>query len=104
MTADYPRPAGAESGQAVVSRATRDLGDVFLVQRALPSAQHQMVARFALFGQIGPPAPTQGEGLDCLFPANCCDKPPRAARISMLAKINTLPGTQCELALAYWNR
>lgn len=39
-----------------------------------------------------------------LLAANRRDKTSGATGISMLTKINTLPGTQCELALAYRNR
>ncbi len=47
----------------VVPRAS-DLGDGFIVQRALPSAKRRMVGPFVFFDQMGPTVMTAGKGLD----------------------------------------
>jgi redox-sensitive bicupin YhaK (pirin superfamily) len=43
---------------------TRDLGDGFVVRRALPSARRRMVGPFIFFDQMGPLAYRDGQGLD----------------------------------------
>src|ERR1041384_6844395 len=43
---------------------TRDLGDGFVVRRALPSARRRMVGPFVFFDQMGPVAFRDGQGLD----------------------------------------
>jgi redox-sensitive bicupin YhaK (pirin superfamily) len=48
----------------VVVPRTSDLGDGFIVQRALPSAQRRMVGPFVFFDQMGPTVMTSGRGLD----------------------------------------
>lgn len=47
----------------VVPRST-DLGDGFVVKRALPSAQKRMVGPFVFFDQMGPTVLRAGTGLD----------------------------------------
>jgi hypothetical protein len=48
----------------VVVPRSSDLGDGFIVQRALPSAQRRMVGPFVFFDQMGPTVMTSGRGLD----------------------------------------
>jgi redox-sensitive bicupin YhaK (pirin superfamily) len=48
----------------VVVPRSSDLGDGFVVQRALPSAQRRMVGPFVFFDQMGPTIMTSGHGLD----------------------------------------
>ena len=43
---------------------TRDLGDGFVVRRALPSSRRRMVGPFIFFDQMGPAIFRSGEGLD----------------------------------------
>jgi redox-sensitive bicupin YhaK (pirin superfamily) len=50
--------------KTVITPRTRDLGDGFLVRRALPSQQHGMVGPFIFFDQMGPVALPPGNGLD----------------------------------------
>lgn len=49
---------------AVVVPPTRDLGDGFMVRRALPSAQRRMVGPFVFVDQMGPTRLAAGQGLD----------------------------------------
>lgn len=48
----------------VVIPRSSDLGDGFMVKRALPSAQRRMVGPFVFFDQMGPALLEEGEGLD----------------------------------------
>lgn len=64
MTLDDSQPQSAESIQAVIIPRSSDLGDGFMVQRALPSAQQRMVGPFVFFDQMGPSLLTEGKGLD----------------------------------------
>jgi redox-sensitive bicupin YhaK (pirin superfamily) len=50
--------------ETLVVPRTRDLGDGFLVRRALPSAGRQMVGPFIFFDQMGPAVFSSGRGLD----------------------------------------
>jgi hypothetical protein len=50
--------------EVVVVPRSSDLGDGFIVQRALPSAQRRMVGPFVFFDQMGPTVMTSGRGLD----------------------------------------
>lgn len=72
MPADIPTDPGAAMSAAapspdietiVVPRST-DLGDGFVVKRALPSAQRRMVGPFVFFDQMGPAVLRAGNGLD----------------------------------------
>jgi redox-sensitive bicupin YhaK (pirin superfamily) len=47
-----------------IAPATRDLGDGFLVRRALPSAECRAIGPFVFFDQFGPTNFTAGAGLD----------------------------------------
>src|SRR5690606_7796358 len=57
------QPSGDEVEVVVVPR-TSDLGDGFMVQRALPSAQRRMVGPFVFLDQMGPAVLGAGHGLD----------------------------------------
>lgn len=48
----------------VVIPRSSDLGDGFMVKRALPSGQRRMVGPFVFFDQMGPALLEEGEGLD----------------------------------------
>lgn len=48
----------------VVIPRSSDLGDGFMVKRALPSAQRRMVGPFVFFDQMGPALLEEGKGLD----------------------------------------
>lgn len=50
--------------ETVVIPRSSDLGDGFMVKRALPSAQRRMVGPFVFFDQMGPALLEEGEGLD----------------------------------------
>ena len=49
---------------AVIVPRTRDLGDGFMVRRALPAAEKKSVGPFVFFDQMGPVALAPGKGLD----------------------------------------
>ena len=57
------RPGGDEVDVVVVPR-TSDLGDGFMVQRALPSAKRRLVGPFVFLDQMGPAVLQSGQGLD----------------------------------------
>jgi redox-sensitive bicupin YhaK (pirin superfamily) len=62
-----PMPGDAASADAiemVLIPSVKDLGDGFLVRRALPSARRQMVGPFIFFDQFGPVVMKSGQGLD----------------------------------------
>src|SRR6478672_6856842 len=48
----------------VIVPPSRDLGDNFIVRRALPSTQRRMVGPFIFFDQMGPTTLAAGHGLD----------------------------------------
>jgi hypothetical protein len=50
--------------ERLVLPPTRDLGDGFLVRRALPTAECRMVGPFVFFDQFGPTSFSAGAGLD----------------------------------------
>src|SRR5881628_78863 len=58
--------AGNETSRVeiLVVPRTSDLGDGFIVRRALPSAQRRMVGPFVFFDQMGPALLRAGSGLD----------------------------------------
>ena len=49
---------------AVIVPKTRDLGDGFMVRRALPAAERKSVGPFVFFDQMGPVALAPGKGMD----------------------------------------
>ena len=49
---------------AVIVPRTRDLGDGFMVRRALPAIERRSVGPFVFFDQMGPVALAAGKGLD----------------------------------------
>src|SRR5215470_16219090 len=49
---------------AVIVLRTRDLGDGFMVRRALPATERRSVGPFVFFDQMGPVALPAGKGLD----------------------------------------
>jgi redox-sensitive bicupin YhaK (pirin superfamily) len=55
--------AAADAIETVIIPRARDLGD-FIVRRALPSAQRQMVGPFIFFDQFGPVVMKAGQGMD----------------------------------------
>jgi redox-sensitive bicupin YhaK (pirin superfamily) len=55
--------AAADAIETVVVPRARDLGD-FIVRRALPSAERQMVGPFIFFDQFGPVLLKAGKGMD----------------------------------------
>ena len=55
---------GADSVDVVIVPRSSDLGDGFVVQRALPSVERRMVGPFVFFDQMGPTVMTAGKGLD----------------------------------------
>lgn len=57
-------PSFTDSVDVVVVPRSSDLGDGFIVQRALPSAKRRMVGPFVFFDQMGPTVMTSGKGLD----------------------------------------
>jgi hypothetical protein len=56
--------ADPQAIEAVVTPATRDLGDGFQVRRALPSLQRRMVGPFVFLDEMGPVRLAPGAGLD----------------------------------------
>ncbi|MDB6000143.1 MAG: hypothetical protein JWP52_1842 [Rhizobacter sp.] len=54
----------ASDVETVVVPRTTDLGDGFMVRRALPSVQRRMVGPFVFFDQMGPALIKAGSGLD----------------------------------------
>jgi redox-sensitive bicupin YhaK (pirin superfamily) len=50
--------------ELVIVAPTRDLGNGFLVRRALPSPRRRMVGPFIFFDQMGPVALGRGQGMD----------------------------------------
>ncbi|MEO8849827.1 MAG: pirin family protein [Casimicrobiaceae bacterium] len=56
--------AAATDVERVVVSRTSDLGDGFLVRRALPSASRRMVGPFVFLDQMGPTKFAPGSGLD----------------------------------------
>src|SRR5690349_3454686 len=50
--------------ETMIIPRTRDLGDGFIVRRALPAAQRQMVGPFIFFDQMGPVDLGAGHGMD----------------------------------------
>ncbi|HEX7046110.1 MAG TPA: pirin family protein [Gammaproteobacteria bacterium] len=57
-------PCPDDSVDVVVVPRSSDLGDGFIVQRALPSAKRRMIGPFVFFDQMGPAVMTSGKGLD----------------------------------------
>jgi redox-sensitive bicupin YhaK (pirin superfamily) len=57
-------PAEPHVIEAVVTPATRDLGEGFQVRRALPSVQRRMVGPFVFLDELGPVRMPPGTGLD----------------------------------------
>jgi redox-sensitive bicupin YhaK (pirin superfamily) len=57
-------PAAADAIEVAIVPPVKDLGDGFLVRRALPSAKRQMVGPFIFFDQFGPVIMKAGQGLD----------------------------------------
>jgi redox-sensitive bicupin YhaK (pirin superfamily) len=55
--------AAADAIETVIVPRARDIGD-FMVRRALPSAQRQMVGPFIFFDQFGPVVMKAGQGMD----------------------------------------
>jgi len=49
---------------AVIVPRTRDLGDGFMVRRALPATERRSIGPFVFFDQMGPVALEPGKGLD----------------------------------------
>jgi redox-sensitive bicupin YhaK (pirin superfamily) len=65
--ADDPEPGdrfACEAIEQVIIPRARDLGDGFMVRRALPAAKKQMVGPFIFFDQFGPTEFRAGQGLD----------------------------------------
>lgn len=54
---------GSDVDTVIVPRSS-DLGDGFMVQRALPSVERRMVGPFVFFDQMGPALLAPGKGLD----------------------------------------
>ena len=50
--------------ETIIIPRVRDLGDGFLVRRALPAAERRMVGPFVFLDQMGPTALAPGKGLD----------------------------------------
>lgn len=50
--------------ELTIDPPTRDLGDGFIVRRALPAAQRRLVGPFIFFDQMGPTIFRNGQGLD----------------------------------------
>ena len=57
-------PAEPHVIEAVVTPATRDLGEGFQVRRALPSMQRRMIGPFVFLDEMGPVRLAPGTGLD----------------------------------------
>ncbi|MBB5047709.1 hypothetical protein HNR60_002466 [Rhodopseudomonas rhenobacensis] len=57
-------PASCDALQLVIVPRTRDLGDGFLVRRALPHGKRQMVGPFIFFDHFGPVQFIAGKGMD----------------------------------------
>jgi len=57
-------PAEPNVIEAVVTPATRDLGEGFQVRRALPSMQRRMIGPFVFLDEMGPVRLAAGTGLD----------------------------------------
>ena len=57
-------PAELQAIEAVVTPATRDLGEGFQVRRALPSIQRRMIGPFVFLDEMGPVRLAPGTGLD----------------------------------------
>jgi redox-sensitive bicupin YhaK (pirin superfamily) len=55
--------AAADAIETVIVPRARDIGD-FMVRRALPSTQRQMVGPFIFFDQFGPVVMRAGQGMD----------------------------------------
>ncbi|WP_342359917.1 pirin family protein [Terrarubrum flagellatum] len=65
--ADDPEPGdrfACDAIEQVIIPRARDLGDGFMVRRALPAAKKQMVGPFIFFDQFGPTEFRAGQGLD----------------------------------------
>ncbi len=58
------RPTDIDSIDMIILPPVRDLGDGFMVRRALPSAHRRMVGPFIFFDQMGPAVFRPGDGLD----------------------------------------
>lgn len=58
------RSSEVSSVELVILPSVRDLGEGFLVRRALPSVHRRMVGPFVFFDQMGPTVFAAGEGLD----------------------------------------
>jgi redox-sensitive bicupin YhaK (pirin superfamily) len=50
--------------EALITPRTRDLGDGFMVRRALPAPQRRLIGPFIFFDQMGPARFSPGQGLD----------------------------------------
>ena len=63
----HPSPVPAQHAmpiETVLPAAARDLGDGFVVRRALPAAKRMMVGPFIFFDHFGPTSFAAGSGLD----------------------------------------
>jgi len=58
------RPTDIDAVDMIILPPVRDLGDGFMVRRALPSAHRRMVGPFIFFDQMGPSVFRPGDGLD----------------------------------------
>src|SRR5271170_3725126 len=50
--------------ESLITPRTRDLGDGFMVRRALPASQRRLIGPFIFFDQMGPARFAPGQGLD----------------------------------------
>ena len=50
--------------EVLITPRTRDLGDGFMVRRALPASQRRLIGPFIFFDQMGPARFAPGQGLD----------------------------------------
>jgi redox-sensitive bicupin YhaK (pirin superfamily) len=58
------RSSTLDTVDTIILPPARDLGDGFIVRRALPTPHRRMVGPFIFFDQMGPAAFRSGEGLD----------------------------------------
>ncbi|MFL5320314.1 MAG: pirin family protein [Myxococcaceae bacterium] len=59
-----PTDTPKDSVESVIIPPTKDLGDNFVVKRALPARHRRMVGPFVFFDQMGPAHFDEGRGLD----------------------------------------
>lgn len=55
---------GEATIESLITPRTRDLGDGFMVRRALPASQRRLIGPFIFFDQMGPARFVAGQGLD----------------------------------------